>query len=289
MTLLMFLTSLLTISQAIDCSSYGGIEGPSNVCCSDGCSKCAVTADVCYELAPTPPPTTAPTPPPTTDPTSACRLYSGISGSKADVCCDENCSQCGGPGCGDANLGGDACCTSNIIDAGLECSSTQNAPCLLDERRRLAAGGGSGSGTVPERQEKCCAKYILQEGNMCGQSMAPCVYEPPAPTSQPLAPTSLPTEMPSYSLEDVKKVAAAVLAVLVVGGCCVCICVGCMIWMFCYGQSDTGADTTEATQLARRSDLPRGWRSKTDPKTGKTYYEVIATGVTQWEKPGYDV
>lgn len=51
----------------------------------------------------------------------------------ADVCCPEECGQCGGIDCGDLPGGQENCCTGYIDENGDNCSDTNTAPCIVDD------------------------------------------------------------------------------------------------------------------------------------------------------------
>lgn len=50
----------------------------------------------------------------------------------ANMCCPLYCGGCGGKGC---SKRGDGCCTSDIKDSGVKCSSSKSAPCVIDTDR----------------------------------------------------------------------------------------------------------------------------------------------------------
>ena len=49
-------------------------------------------------------------------------------------CCAAICGTCGGTGCSARMGGASACCEGNILKANKKCSTTQTAPCVMDER-----------------------------------------------------------------------------------------------------------------------------------------------------------
>ena len=53
------------------------------------------------------------------------------------VCCASRCPQCGGSGCGSAaqrvGLSASDCCIGRIISAGVFCSDSEMAPCIIDD------------------------------------------------------------------------------------------------------------------------------------------------------------
>lgn len=58
----------------------------------------------------------------------------GVQSSSLDVCCTEACGTCGGPGCTPANtssLTAADCCATEIVDAGVFCTDSGVAPCIL--------------------------------------------------------------------------------------------------------------------------------------------------------------
>jgi hypothetical protein len=55
--------------------------------------------------------------------------YTGIQ--RGTACCSILCGSCGGTGCSKRNGGAANCCTSDITDKGLFCSSGTPAGCLL--------------------------------------------------------------------------------------------------------------------------------------------------------------
>lgn len=58
----------------------------------------------------------------------------GVQASSLDVCCTAACGTCGGSGCTPANtssLTANDCCATEILDAGVLCSETGTAPCIL--------------------------------------------------------------------------------------------------------------------------------------------------------------
>jgi len=110
-----------------------------------------------------------------------------------------------------------------------------------------------------------------------------------------------PTEMPT-SLEDAVKNNAGAIAGGLVGALIFCICVGCIVKYMCCGEDDDSEKKVAENEMAQTvedpattagsgatsggdDDLPEGWEAKTDPNSGQTYYNRIADGVTQWEKP----
>ena len=61
--------------------------------------------------------------------------YTGIESSNGLACCVAECGQCGGVGCstvGLPDLGGEACCSSDIVDFGVSCEETDSAPCYIE-------------------------------------------------------------------------------------------------------------------------------------------------------------
>ena len=61
--------------------------------------------------------------------------YTGIESSNGLACCVAECGQCGGVGCstvGLPDLGGEACCSSDIVDFGVSCEDTDSAPCYIE-------------------------------------------------------------------------------------------------------------------------------------------------------------
>lgn len=57
----------------------------------------------------------------------------GLENGEITVCCDADCGQCGGEGCGDiSGLSVDDCCADIIVENGQLCSETDAAPCVLD-------------------------------------------------------------------------------------------------------------------------------------------------------------
>ncbi|CAN0281289.1 unnamed protein product [Ectocarpus sp. 13 AM-2016] len=51
--------------------------------------------------------------------------------SSGSSCCEADCGTCGGPGCSSRGSGAASCCTSNIQSAGILCSDSGAAPCIL--------------------------------------------------------------------------------------------------------------------------------------------------------------
>ncbi|CAB1100464.1 unnamed protein product [Ectocarpus sp. CCAP 1310/34] len=101
--------------------------------------------------APTPAPVDTPTPAPVdappapsempvmapTDEVVVCSTgIRGIESSDGAVCCPLGCTQCGGEGCSTVGLpeyGAESCCQSDVLSAGVSCSVSEEAPCVLDE------------------------------------------------------------------------------------------------------------------------------------------------------------
>lgn len=59
-----------------------------------------------------------------------CEAVGGIL--RGDICCAKGCGECGGKGCAKRGNGGHECCTGAIEEAGLACSATGAAPCIVD-------------------------------------------------------------------------------------------------------------------------------------------------------------
>lgn len=60
----------------------------------------------------------------------------GISGVEAaGVCCKEECGTCGGTGCSTRvpGFGQYDCCVGRIVETGVLCSESGDAPCIVDE------------------------------------------------------------------------------------------------------------------------------------------------------------
>ncbi|CAN0224623.1 unnamed protein product [Scytosiphon promiscuus] len=58
----------------------------------------------------------------------------GLSGVQSgQICCAEECGMCGGVGCSQRPGGEDACCITDIRDADELCSTTREAPCIIDD------------------------------------------------------------------------------------------------------------------------------------------------------------
>ncbi|CAM9620047.1 unnamed protein product [Ectocarpus fasciculatus] len=96
--------------------------------------------------APVDPPAPTPVDPPTpsempvTAPTDEVIVCStgipGIESSDGAVCCPISCTQCGGAGCSTVGLpeyGAESCCSSDVLSAGVSCSVSEEAPCVLDD------------------------------------------------------------------------------------------------------------------------------------------------------------
>ncbi|CAN0227801.1 unnamed protein product [Scytosiphon promiscuus] len=129
----------------------------------------------------------------------------GVQSTSLDVCCTEACGTCGGPGCTPANtssLTAGDCCATEIVEAGVYCSDSGAAPCILstvaasndsvcdngqtgvqdpdtDVCCPLECGdfcGGDGCGTIPGVDaSQCCAAAIMESGIVCGEGVdAPC-------------------------------------------------------------------------------------------------------------------
>ncbi|CAM9124855.1 unnamed protein product, partial [Ascophyllum nodosum] len=127
-----------------ECSACGGFGcrdfGPT--CCT---SEIAATGRICTKTkeapcmidsgspTPTAPTPTAPTPTtPSPKPETGSTCSNGLPGVDSDngnYCCLDECSACGGSGCGDF---GPSCCISDIQETGRICSETGEAPCFID-------------------------------------------------------------------------------------------------------------------------------------------------------------
>ena len=73
---------------------------------------------------------------------SASTCSNGVFGVEAGgVCCVTQCGRCGGVGCSsraaDFGLGADDCCIGTIMDSGMPCDETMEAPCIIDFGERL--------------------------------------------------------------------------------------------------------------------------------------------------------
>jgi len=55
----------------------------------------------------------------------------GVLDKKGRVCCDAECGQCGGSGCGSRPGGGSRCCTSRVMSRGRQCSDGSDVDCLV--------------------------------------------------------------------------------------------------------------------------------------------------------------
>ncbi|CAM9145257.1 unnamed protein product [Ectocarpus sp. 12 AP-2014] len=59
----------------------------------------------------------------------SCSGDAGVSSGSS--CCEADCGTCGGSGCSSRGSGAASCCTSNIQSAGILCSNSGAAPCIL--------------------------------------------------------------------------------------------------------------------------------------------------------------
>ncbi|CAN0453313.1 unnamed protein product, partial [Scytosiphon promiscuus] len=58
----------------------------------------------------------------------------GLLGTQSgDVCCDPECGECGGEGCGTRPGGSAGCCVNPIVKSGVMCSASSAAPCIIDD------------------------------------------------------------------------------------------------------------------------------------------------------------
>eukprot|EP00752_Nemacystus_decipiens_P009556 g8536.t1 len=193
-------------------------------CSESGAAPCIIDG----ELPTVPSPTTPTTPTPTTGNTCS----NGLAGYESSgVCCDQECGQCGGTGCSGLGPGGDSCCTKNIKDAGVGCSESGAAPCIIDGDLpttptpetcsngiegidgngvvccSLSCGtcAGNGCSSRPGGSSGCCGGAIKGSGDLCSVTgTAPCIIDedsvaptPTAPTPTPPTPTPTPNASPT--------------------------------------------------------------------------------------------
>ncbi|CAM9874882.1 unnamed protein product [Ectocarpus sp. 13 AM-2016] len=59
----------------------------------------------------------------------SCSGDAGVSSGSS--CCEADCGTCGGSGCSSRGSGAASCCTSSIQSAGILCSASGAAPCIL--------------------------------------------------------------------------------------------------------------------------------------------------------------
>ncbi|CAB1103581.1 unnamed protein product [Ectocarpus sp. CCAP 1310/34] len=169
---------------------------------------------------------------------SVCTTSTGdISGiQNKDVCCPVSCGMCGDEGCSTAPGGAASCCTTNVLDAGIECGE---APCVIDASSSTTPApatpaptsevpmcdggivgiqakevccsascgscGGVGCSGRDGGSDACCGGGVTASGRLCSVTgEAPCITGPaptpapsPPPTVEGPAPTLEPTPAPS--------------------------------------------------------------------------------------------
>ncbi len=77
------------------------------------------------------------------------------------ACCSTSCGACGGSECSSREGGGDACCTSDIIEKNELCTDKGVAPCLI-----VPQPGGDDSPDIPdggEHREPCPWVHLYRE------------------------------------------------------------------------------------------------------------------------------
>lgn len=112
------------------------------------------------------------------------------------VCCMEECITCGGAECSTrvAGFGQFDCCVGPIVDTGVYCSESGEAPCIVDEDVQRCSNGVAGvdgafstccsaecglcdhSDCIGKGWDDCCVAAILESGVSCGDTVeAPCI------------------------------------------------------------------------------------------------------------------
>lgn len=150
-------------------------RGGSEACCAAAIVDSCLTSD----------------PPCRLDADPAC--VTGITDSDDLVCCPESCGACGGPGCSQRPGGANACCVGRISQKNVSCA-VATAPCVLQADPTCDNGildvsgqfccaascgecGGVGCSQRPGGSAACCTRGILENGDACFVSEAPCIVQ----------------------------------------------------------------------------------------------------------------
>ncbi|CAM9635574.1 unnamed protein product [Pylaiella littoralis] len=175
-------------------------------------------------------------------PFAASTCTNGFAGVQNDnICCAENCGQCGGAGCGSINGtgGSGACCAGTIAVNGTDCAVAMEAPCIIADfvvtpaptvfmsaapfapstcsngldgyqdgqvccAMRCGLCGGVGCGDVigTTGAAECCPSTIITSNQTCGAGVvAPCVI-PLTPAPSPAPVTVTATPVLAGDADD---------------------------------------------------------------------------------------
>lgn len=154
----------------------------------------------------------------------ACEDFDGIT-YDGNICCAEQCGECGGNGCKNRPGGKNECCVQRIVEANVSCDEAGSAPCVLTMMSPTPAPATEAPVTVvpataapidatsaPATAAPVAGTLApmntvpstITEAPVAGITMTPTVSEreiifTTSPTEAIMAPTMLPTSTPTHA------------------------------------------------------------------------------------------